>query len=430
LEKQLFASKMGSNAHSIILHNESKKPVIKMRPTSSEELTIAAKTNAALNEKFAPLVNARNQTAPPGENAKYITYSASESTAGYTPATANRVIKMVEAQVDPFEPARFANQRSARNDGSDNKPIVPIVRAPPKKLTAADQALWSVPASMSNWKNPQGYIIPLDKRTAIDGRSLVQTEINDNFAKLAESLLIAERKARVEVESRAMIQKKLVAKEREEREAELRSLAAVARLERGGILPPTKASSASVSEIEEYGSVSGRAGDAVVASSSSLVSYDNDDERDDVEKDDTQSIVSKAQGSSYEARERLRLEHKRTVERGLRGHGDDGPNKRRKQDSAGSGDFASMSADSHRELFDQRLFSNDSGISSGLGGEDAVYSSSWRSNAAAVSSSSYVPRASKIAAINQTTSANIIGRPIQFTREQAAQTPDEKKGEK
>lgn len=40
----------------------------------------------------------------------------------------------------------------------------------------------------------QGYTIPLDKRLAADGRGLQNVHINENFAKLAEALYIADRK--------------------------------------------------------------------------------------------------------------------------------------------------------------------------------------------------------------------------------------------
>lgn len=40
----------------------------------------------------------------------------------------------------------------------------------------------------------QGYTIPLDKRLAADGRGLQSVHINENFAKLAEALYIADRK--------------------------------------------------------------------------------------------------------------------------------------------------------------------------------------------------------------------------------------------
>lgn len=44
---------------------------------------------------------------------------------------------------------------------------------------------------MVSWK---GYTIPLDKRLAADGRGLQGVHINENFAKLAEALYIADRK--------------------------------------------------------------------------------------------------------------------------------------------------------------------------------------------------------------------------------------------
>jgi len=40
----------------------------------------------------------------------------------------------------------------------------------------------------------QGHTIPLDKRLAADGRGLQSVHINENFAKLAEALYIADRK--------------------------------------------------------------------------------------------------------------------------------------------------------------------------------------------------------------------------------------------
>jgi len=43
----------------------------------------------------------------------------------------------------------------------------------------------------------QGYTIPLDKRLAADGRGLQSVHINENFAKLAEALYIADRKVSI-----------------------------------------------------------------------------------------------------------------------------------------------------------------------------------------------------------------------------------------
>ena len=58
-----------------------------------------------------------------------------------------------------------------------------------------DQQDWKIPPSISNWKNPKGYTIPLDKRLAADGRNLQDVVVNDKFAALSEDLYLAERKA-------------------------------------------------------------------------------------------------------------------------------------------------------------------------------------------------------------------------------------------
>ena len=64
---------------------------------------------------------------------------------------------------------------------------------------------WKIPPCISNWKNAKGYTIPLDKRLAADGRGLQEVQINDAFAKLAESLYVAESKARESVEMRQKV---------------------------------------------------------------------------------------------------------------------------------------------------------------------------------------------------------------------------------
>lgn len=75
----------------------------------------------------------------------------------------------------------------------------------------------------------------MDKRLAADGRGLQQVHINENFAKLAEALYIADRKARQAVEMRAQLEKKLAQKEKEKKEDHLRQLAQKAREERAGL---------------------------------------------------------------------------------------------------------------------------------------------------------------------------------------------------
>src|SRR5260221_2507634 len=66
-----------------------------------------------------------------------------------------------------------------------------------------------------------------------------QIHINDNFAKFSEALFVADRHAREEVRERALMQQRLVEKEKAAKEEHLRTLAQRAREERGG-LPPAK----------------------------------------------------------------------------------------------------------------------------------------------------------------------------------------------
>jgi len=148
----------------------------------------------------------------------------------YTDSTKERVIRMVEAPRDPLELAKFKHKKVPRGAAADP---VPILRAPAKKLTAEDQEAWKIPPCISNWKNPQGFTIPLDKRLAADGRGLQDNTINDKFARLSEALYIAENQARSEVESRNAEKIYLLQKTKEKREEELRELAFQARKQRG-----------------------------------------------------------------------------------------------------------------------------------------------------------------------------------------------------
>lgn len=68
------------------------------------------------------------------------------------------------------------------------------MHSPPRKVSSKEQADWKIPPCISNYKNPKGFTVSLDKRLATDGRGLQQVHINENFSKLAEALSIAERK--------------------------------------------------------------------------------------------------------------------------------------------------------------------------------------------------------------------------------------------
>jgi SNW domain-containing protein 1 len=155
----------------------------------------------------------------------------------YTPANQmgdnskkqDRIMKIVERQKDPMEPPKFKHKKIPRGPPS---PPPPVMHSPPRKLTAEDQEMWKIPPPVSNWKNPKGFTVPLDKRLAADGRGLQDIAINDKHAQFAEAVKMAERHAREEVQQRAKMQQRLAEKEKAQKEDNLRALAQKAREER------------------------------------------------------------------------------------------------------------------------------------------------------------------------------------------------------
>ncbi|XP_072171805.1 SNW domain-containing protein 1-like [Diadema setosum] len=187
------------------------------------EKIVQSKISAALPVRHA------EKTAP----AQYIRYTPSQQGIAFNSGAKQRVIRMVEAQKDPIEPPRFkTNKKIPRGPPS---PPAPVMHSPTRKVTVKEQQEWKIPPCISNWKNQKGYTIPLDKRLASDGRGLQNPQINENFAKLAEALYIADRKAREAVEMRAVMERKVAQREKEKHEEQLRAIAQRAREDRAGI---------------------------------------------------------------------------------------------------------------------------------------------------------------------------------------------------
>ncbi|SCV73822.1 BQ2448_6252 [Microbotryum intermedium] len=200
------------------------------RPSEEEVQATAYRTKAALEK----LVQGKIKAAQP----KNVPNSQGEvSFMRYTPqqgdGTQQRIIKMSEVVEDPLKPPRFKGKKIPRGPPS---PPPPVLRSPPRKVTAQDQKDWMIPPCVSNWKNNKGFTIPLDKRLAADGRGLQDVLINDRFAQFSEALYVADRHAREEVRQRSLMQQKIAQKEKEAKEEHLRMLAQRAREERSGIV--------------------------------------------------------------------------------------------------------------------------------------------------------------------------------------------------
>ncbi|KAI9777453.1 MAG: mRNA splicing protein [Geoglossum umbratile] len=203
------------------------------RPSEEEVAAATEKTKNALAALVSGAVAAQKPKNVKGTTRKDPTYVR------YTPANQmgdnttknDRIMKIVEKQQDPMEPPKFKHRKIPRGPPS---PPPPVMHSPPRKLTAEDQEAWKIPPPISNWKNPKGYTVPLDKRLAADGRGLQDVTINDKFAQFTEALFTAERHAKEEVKQRTLMQQKLAEKEKAQKEDHLRMLAQKAREERSG----------------------------------------------------------------------------------------------------------------------------------------------------------------------------------------------------
>jgi len=209
---------------------------------------------------------------------------------------------------------------------------VPVMHSPPRKVTVKDQQLWKIPPCISNWKNSKGYTIPLDKRLAADGRGLQEVQINDKFAKLANSLYVADRTARQEVAARSQIQKNVTQREKSKREDMLRKLAEDARSNRS--------SGAAAHDVEEPEQLEEK--------------MERDKIREERGRERTRELRMEAAGKKGKI---LRDEDRDISEKVALGQGAGGPQ-------------------SEESMFDQRLFNQIQGLEGGFGDEDSysVYS--------------------------------------------------------
>jgi SNW domain-containing protein 1 len=201
------------------------------KPSAEEIAEQTEKTKQALAVLVSGAVAAQKPKNVKGgkrNDPTYVRYTPANQM-GDTSKKNDRIMKIVERQQDPMEPPKFKHKKIPRGPPS---PPPPVMHSPPRKLTAEDQEAWKIPPPISNWKNPKGYTVPLDKRLAADGRGLQDVTINDKFAQFAEALFTADRHAREEVKQRAFMQQKLAEKEKAQKEEHLRQLAQKAREER------------------------------------------------------------------------------------------------------------------------------------------------------------------------------------------------------
>jgi SNW domain-containing protein 1 len=315
------------------------------RPSEEEVATSTERTKDALAKLVSGAVAAqkpKNVNVGARKDPTYVRYTPANQMGDNTQKN-DRIMKIVERQQDPMEPPKFKHKKIPRGPPS---PPPPVMHSPPRKLTAEDQEAWKIPPPVSNWKNPKGYTVPLDKRLAADGRGLQDVTINDKFAQFAEALFTADRHAREEVKQRALMQQRLAEKEKAQKEDHLRMLAQKAR--------------------EERAAGSGRRNPRTSRSRSGSYSY-------------SESEGSNSEDEEVREREKMRQEKRREEERKLR-QSRMGAEKRmqmmaREQNRDISEKVAlglAKPTQSKETMFDSRLFNRTSGFDSGFN-EDQAY---------------------------------------------------------
>ncbi|PRQ41268.1 putative SKI-interacting protein, SKIP [Rosa chinensis] len=222
----------------ILTDNEEEENMYSDEEMQKENEKTTIETKAALEK----IVNVRLSAARPKsqpkqtQDSKLIKYRPSQTSVAFNSGAKERMIRMVEKPVDPLEPPKF---RHKRVPWAPEEPPVPVLHSPPRPVSAADKKDWSIPPCISQFKNPKGYTIPLDKREGVDGRRLQDVQISENFAHLHDSLHVALVKCKEELDLRERVQMERMEKEQERRNQELRDIAQRARAERTAIAAAT-----------------------------------------------------------------------------------------------------------------------------------------------------------------------------------------------
>ncbi|AAS52281.1 ADR361Wp [Eremothecium gossypii ATCC 10895] len=182
-----------------------------------------------LNNK--PATNSRPSTDARSGKGNYIEYKTTDA---LTNKSTSRIIKIVDHVADPLQPSQIKRKKVVAPP--TDEPVAPILHSATEKLTKEQREQWRIPSAVSNWKNPNGYAIDLEKRIAIDGRynreGTAIPAVNEKLLELTNALEEAESKAREEVRNRAEARKQEAEQQVRLKEDKLRELAQRSREER------------------------------------------------------------------------------------------------------------------------------------------------------------------------------------------------------
>lgn len=129
------------------------------------------------------------------------------------------VVRIAEKRQDPLDPPRSRHRKPVPLQQEDP---APILTKPAQKLTEEEIKAWEIPTCVSRYKNPQGYVIPMDKRIGADATRFEQPAISDKFAIMARTLEITSQAINETVAQRNLIQRQLAQKRQREEEERVR----------------------------------------------------------------------------------------------------------------------------------------------------------------------------------------------------------------
>lgn len=320
--------------------------LIESFPTEDElakpDVVSAAKTAEKTRAALGLLVDQAVSAAQPSRAAKpvskeptFIRYTPSNQSDVHNSGAQQRIIRLQALPIDPLEPPKFKHRKLPNGPPS---PPAPVMHSPPRKITVQDQQNWKIPPCISNWKNIKGYTIPLDKRLAADGRGLQEMQVNDKFAKLSETLFVAERNARDQIEARATLIKRIQQQQRQEYDNQLLDEARAAR----------QAGSAKASLADRA------ADDYEEAQQETENDVEARQEREDLRKDQKRELRKEHRMSRQSDEKKLKARQAREQERDV-------------SEAIALGKPVPKSKDA---MFDQRLFNQNDGTAAGFGADD------------------------------------------------------------
>eukprot|EP00826_Nyctotherus_ovalis_P059099 TRINITY_DN8189_c0_g1_i8.p1 TRINITY_DN8189_c0_g1~~TRINITY_DN8189_c0_g1_i8.p1 ORF type:complete len:430 (-),score=137.48 TRINITY_DN8189_c0_g1_i8:42-1256(-) len=315
-----------------------------LKPSEEKKLEIAQKTAAALGLRVTSKTDAAYVTSTAFKAREPDKYVKLKPAALFGTQESNKLIKITTQESDPLQPPRFKHKRIPRGVPS---PPPAVLHSPQRKLTLKDQQDMKVPPCISNWKNAKGHIIPLHMRLMADGRNIQDLSVNSRFGSFSEALYTAEKEARKEIEERNKLLTRIDLIKAKGEEERLRTAANNARKEKISIMASNISSVAYTDRIRRKDDVS-------------LQGKRKEDEEELTAAQREREAIRRQK--RYELRRDQRIEAARKKKAKFAGD-----EEREVTEKIALGVAQPTSKET---MYDQRLFNQSAGVTSGFGDED------------------------------------------------------------